>query len=55
MKNFYKDNGQSRYYIAKRISKKENKENTIKMLLQMCLMWGVFFTSLFIFLHLLDG
>jgi hypothetical protein len=54
MKQYYKDNGQRRYYIAKRITPKENKENFIKVVLQMSTIWIVFFTALFLFLHLID-
>ena len=53
MKQYYKDNGQRRYYIAKRITHKENKENFIKALLQIGAMWIVFFLALFLFLHLI--
>ena len=54
MKQYYKDNGQRRYYIAKRITTKENKENLIKAFLQMSAIWIIFFTALFLFLHLID-
>ena len=54
MKHYYKDNGQRRYYIAKRITPKENKENFIKAFLQMGVMWLVFFSALLLFLHLID-
>jgi|TARA_R110002124_G_scaffold106770_1_gene258848 hypothetical protein len=54
MKQYYKDNGQRRYYIAKRITTKKNKENFIKALLQMGAMWLIFFTALFLFFHLID-
>ena len=54
MKQYYKDNGQRRYYIAKRITPKENKEKFIKVVLQIITIWIVFFTALFLFLHLID-
>ena len=54
MKQYYKDNGQRRYYIAKRITHKENKENFIKVLLQMGAIWLVFFSALLLFLHLIE-
>tara|TARA_R110001599_G_scaffold241847_1_gene441529 strand:+ start:33 stop:197 length:165 start_codon:yes stop_codon:yes gene_type:complete len=54
MKQYYEVNGQKRYYIAKRITHKENKENFIKVLLQMGAIWLVFFSALLLFLHLID-
>ena len=32
MKHYYEVDGQRRYYIAKKISKKENKESFLKIL-----------------------
>lgn len=55
MKNFYKVDNQRRYYIAKRISKKDNRENIYKLMCSMFLMWLGFFISLLLLLHLLDG
>ena len=54
MKYYYEDNGNRRYYIAKKISKKENKENFIKILGYSALGWTIFYICLFLFLHLLE-
>jgi len=54
MKYYYEDNGSRRYYIAKKISKKENKENFLKILGYAALGWTVFYVALFFFLHLLE-
>tara|TARA_R110000787_G_scaffold92733_3_gene194817 strand:- start:844 stop:1017 length:174 start_codon:yes stop_codon:yes gene_type:complete len=54
MKHYYEVNGQRRYYIAKKISKKDNKESFLKILAYAGLGWAVFYVSLFLFLHLLE-
>jgi len=54
MKHYYEVNGQRRYYIAKKISKKENKESFFKILAYAGLGWALFYVSLFLFLHLLE-
>jgi hypothetical protein len=54
MKHYYEVDGQRRYYIAKRISKKENKENFLKVLVYIGLGWALFYLFLFLFLHLLE-
>ena len=54
MKHYYEVNGQRRYYIAKKISKKENKESFLKILAYAGLGWALFYVSLFLFLHLLE-
>jgi hypothetical protein len=54
MKHYYEVDGQRRYYIAKRISKKENKETFLKVLAFASLGWFVFYVFLFLFLHLLE-
>jgi len=54
MKHYYEVDGQRRYYIAKRISKKENKETFLKVLAYASLGWVVFYVFLFLFLHLLE-
>tara|TARA_R110000787_G_scaffold91818_1_gene193446 strand:+ start:88 stop:261 length:174 start_codon:yes stop_codon:yes gene_type:complete len=54
MKHYYEINGQSRYYIAKKISKKENKESFLKILGYSALGWALFYLCLFLFLHLLE-
>ena len=54
MKYYYEDNGNRRYYIAKKISKKENKENILKILGYSALGWTIFYICLFLFLHLLE-
>ena len=54
MKHYYEIDGQRRYYIAKKISKKENKENFLKVLVYIGLGWALFYLFLFLFLHLLE-
>ena len=54
MKHYYEVDGQRRYYIAKKISKKENKENFLKVLVYIGLGWALFYLFLFLFLHLLE-
>ncbi len=54
MKHYYEADGQRRYYIAKKISKKENKETFLKVLVYASLGWVVFYVFLFLFLHLLE-
>lgn len=54
MKHYYEIDGQRRYYIAKKISKKENKETFLKILAYASLGWVVFYVILFLFLHLLE-
>jgi len=54
MKYYYEYNGQRRYYIAKKISKKENRENFLKILGYSALGWTIFYICLFLFLHLLE-
>ena len=54
MKNYYEENGQRRYYIAKRISKKRNKENMLLVVLYCFIGWFMFYGFLFLFLHLLE-
>jgi len=54
MKHYYEIDGQRRYYIAKKISKKENKETFLKILVYAGLGWVVFYVFLFLFLHLLE-
>jgi hypothetical protein len=54
MKHYYEVDGQRRYYIAKRISKKENKENMLKIIAYCSAGWFLFYAGLFLFLHLLD-
>ena len=54
MKHYYEVNGQRRYYIAKKISKKDNKESFFKILAYAGLGWALFYVSLFLFLHLLE-
>jgi len=49
MKHYYEVDGQRRYYIAKKISKKENKESFLKILGYAALaglyfMWLCFFS-----------
>jgi|14BtaG_2_1085337.scaffolds.fasta_scaffold15541_5 hypothetical protein len=54
MKNYYEVNGQRRYYIAKRIDKKQNKENMFKVVLYCFIGWFIFYLSVFLFLHFLE-
>ena len=54
MKNYYEENGQRRYYIAKRVNKKENKDNMLKVVAYCFLGWFIFYVGLFLFLHLLE-
>jgi len=54
MKNYYEENDQRRYYIAKRVNKKQNKENMLKVVAYCFLGWFIFYVSLFLFLHLLE-
>jgi hypothetical protein len=52
--NYYKDNGQRRYYIVKKTTQKENKENMLKVFAYCCVGWFLFYGGLFLFLHLLE-
>ena len=54
MKYYYEDNGNRRYYIAKKISKKQNKETFLKIAGYAAIGWAVFYIALFFFLHLLE-
>jgi len=54
MKHYYEVNGQRRYYIAKKISPKENKESFLKIAGYAALGWAVFYVATFFFLHLLE-
>ena len=54
MKHYYEVDGQRRYYIAKKISKKENKESFLKIVGYSALGWAVFYVATFFFLHLLE-
>ncbi len=54
MKHYYEVDGQRRYYIAKKISKKENKESFLKIVGYSALGWAVFYVAMFFFLHLLE-
>ena len=54
MKHYYEVDGQRRYYIAKKISKKENKESFLKILVYSAVGWAVFYVAMFFFLHLLE-
>ena len=54
MKYYYEVDGQRRYYIAKKISKKENKESFLKILGYAAVGWAVFYVAMFFFLHLLE-
>jgi hypothetical protein len=54
MKNYYEVNGQRRYYVAKRINKKQNKENMLKVFAYCLIGWFLFYGGLFLFLHLLE-
>jgi len=55
MKHYYEVDGQRRYYIAKKISKKQNKETILKILAYCFTGWALFYISLFLFLHLLEN
>lgn len=55
MKYYYEDNGNRRYYIAKKISKKQNKESFLKIVAYAALGWFIFYICLFLFLHLLEN
>ncbi len=55
MKYYYEDNGNRRYYIAKKISKKQNKETFLKITAYAALGWFIFYLSVFLFLHLLEN
>ena len=55
MKYYYEDNGNRRYYIAKKISKKQNKESFLKIASYAAIGWFVFYVALFFFLHLLEN
>lgn len=52
--NYYKDNGQRRYYIVKKTTQKENKENMLKVFAYCFVGWFLFYGGLFLFLHLLE-
>ena len=54
MKHYYEVNGQRRYYIAKKISPKQNKESFLKIAGYAAIGWAVFYIALFFFLHLLE-
>ena len=54
MKHYYEVNGQRRYYIAKKISPKENKESFLKIAGYAAIGWAIFYVCLFFFLHLLE-
>ena len=54
MKHYYEVDGQRRYYIAKKISPKENKESFLKIVGYSALGWAVFYVATFFFLHLLE-
>ena len=55
MKNYYyDDNGNRRYYIAKKISPKENKETFLKIAGYAAIGWAILYVALFFFLHLLE-
>ncbi len=54
MKYYYEDNGNRRYYIAKKISKNQNKETFLKIAGYAAIGWAVFYIALFFFLHLLE-
>ena len=54
MKHYYEIDGQRRYYIAKKISPKENKESFLKIVGYSALGWAVFYVATFFFLHLLE-
>ena len=55
MKYYYEDNGNRRYYIAKKITKKQNKETFLKITAYAALGWFIFYLSVFLFLHLLEN
>lgn len=54
MKHYYEVDGQRRYYIAKKISPKQNKETFLKIAGYAAIGWAVFYIALFFFLHLLE-
>lgn len=54
MKHYYEVNGQRRYYIAKKISPKENKESFFKIAGYAAIGWAIFYVATFFFLHLLE-
>ena len=54
MKHYYEVNGQRRYYIAKKISPKENKESFLKIAGYAAIGWAIFYVCTFFFLHLLE-
>ena len=54
MKHYYEVDGQRRYYIAKKISPKENKESFLKIAGYAAIGWAIFYVALFFFLHLLE-
>ncbi len=54
MKHYYEVDGQRRYYIAKKISPKKNKESFLKIVGYSALGWAVFYVATFFFLHLLE-
>jgi hypothetical protein len=54
MKHYYEVNGQRRYYIAKKISPKENKESFLKIAGYAAIGWAIFYVATFFFLHLLE-
>ena len=54
MKHYYEVNGQRRYYIAKKISPKENKESFFKIAGYAAIGWAIFYVCMFFFLHLLE-
>lgn len=54
MKHYYEVDGQRRYYIAKKISPKENKETFLKIAGYAAIGWAVFYVAMFFFLHLLE-
>lgn len=54
MKHYYEVNGQRRYYIAKKISPKENKESFLKIAGYAAIGWAIFYVCMFFFLHLLE-
>ncbi len=55
MKHYYEVDGQRRYYIAKKISPKQNKESFLKILGYAAVGWAVFYVAMFFFLHLLEN
>ncbi len=54
MKHYYEVNGQRRYYIAKKISPKKNKESFLKIAGYAAIGWAIFYVATFFFLHLLE-